>query len=74
MAGMCGSPGTEKLSTMELTAAAEATTVLTETAAETTVLQQPEEVGATTVLSEEEREPAEVGGEARIPYGCGDGL
>ena len=37
---------------MELTAAAEATTVLTETAAETTVLQQPEEVGATTVLSE----------------------
>ena len=47
-----------KLSTMELTAAAEATTVLTETAAETTVLQQPEEVGATTVLSEAEREPA----------------
>lgn len=58
MAGMGGSPGTEKLSTMELTAAAEATTVLTETAAETTVLQQPEEVGATTVLSEAEREPA----------------
>ena len=56
MAGMGGSPGTEKLSTMELTAAAEATTVLT--AAETTVLQQPEEVGATTVLSEAEREPA----------------
>ena len=55
MAGMGGSPGTEKLSTMELTAA---TTVLTETAAETTVLQQPEEVGATTVLSEAEREPA----------------
>ena len=55
---MAGSPGTEKLSTMELTAAAEATTVLTETAAETTVLQQPEEVGATTVLSEAEREPA----------------
>ena len=54
MAGMGGSPGTEKLSTM----AAEATTVLTETAAETTVLQQPEEVGATTVLSEAEREPA----------------
>ena len=53
MAGMGGSPGTEKLSTMEL-----ATTVLTETAAETTVLQQPEEVGATTVLSEAEREPA----------------
>ena len=52
MAGMGGSPGTEKLSTMELTA------VLTETAAETTVLQQPEEVGATTVLSEAEREPA----------------
>ena len=51
MAGMGGSPGTEKLSTMELTAAAE-------TAAETTVLQQPEEVGATTVLSEAEREPA----------------
>ena len=41
MAGMGGSPGTEKLSTMELT-----------------VLQQPEEVGATTVLSEAEREPA----------------
>ena len=58
MAGMGGSPGTKKLSTMELTAAAEATTVLTETAAETTVLQQPEEVGATTVLSEAEREPA----------------
>ena len=59
MAGMGGSPGTEKLSTTELTAAAaEATTVLTETAAETTVLQQPEEVGATTVLSEAEREPA----------------
>lgn len=58
MAGMVGSPGTEKLSTMELTAA-EAATVLTETAAETTVLQQPEEVGATTVLSEAEREPAD---------------
>lgn len=58
MAGMGGSPGTEKLSTTELTAAAEeATTVLTEPAAETTVLQQTE-AGATTVLSEAEREPA----------------